>query len=163
MEHNISLPPSLPRWHREPTELLRERIRLVGLALVAEGLTVNSTNLRARGVRGESAAMIRVRNRLVDAGELPRSALGPRADEETPVELPPRVTRNSDELRVASRGQIQPSSLATRHSPLASKASDATADLDVPPTPTEESIERYNAAVKRIFGAGRARAMGAVR
>ncbi len=137
----FSLPPSVKRRggvRLVPIEVLREQIRVAGLALVAKGKYVSPEGLRQMGVRGETRLMLRLRNDLVALGELPPEARGaqPRIDQDAPVELPWHAVPQPPPVEV---------------------------DLELPPSATKQSIMRYNAAIEYIFGLPRALAMGALR
>jgi hypothetical protein len=139
---------SVPRYFRLPPSVLRAQLRSAALALLANGERVSTQRLRECGVRGATAALIKLREELVAAGELPPEAAAR-------VYAPP--THPPGKASRPPPPHLQPPPVATVVQP----------DVDAKPKLTRAQrrsrrlVQEYNSAVRCIFGRQRARQIGA--
>ena len=143
---------SVPRYYRLPPSVLRAQLRSAALALLAAGERVSTQKLRECGVRGGTKALIALREELVAAGELPPEAA---ARVYAPPTHPPG--RASRPLPTLSGDHLQPPPVV----PLAQPDVDARPKLTRSQRRSRRLIERYNSAVRHIFGLERAQQIGA--
>jgi len=156
----------VPKHAHLPRSAQRAQVLAAALELLALGQRVSVQRLREHGVRGGTARLIEIRDKLIAAGKLPPEAsarfytrcLHPHGKASNSCELRVASCSNSCELRdpsgARSGEKIESSSLATRHSPLATTE---------PRTPIKRWIVRYELAVARVFGPCRAKQIGATR
>lgn len=142
---------SVPRYRRLPPSVLRAQLRSAALALLANGERVSTQKLRECGVRGGTKALIALREELVAAGELPPEAAA--RVYAPPVHPPGKASRP---LPIPSGARLQPPP-----PPVPQPQVDARPRLTRAQRRSKRLIERYNSAVRNIFGLQRARQIGA--
>ena len=123
-------------------------MRSAALALLANGERVSTQKLRECGVRGGTKALISLREELVAAGELPPEAAA--RIYAPPVHPPGKAFRPPPP-------HLQPPPVA----PVAQPDIDARPKLTRSQRRSKRLVEKYNSAVRNIFGRERARQIGA--
>jgi hypothetical protein len=155
---------------------LHSRVLAAGTILAADGLRVTPRALRARGVRGATETLLRIRDELIAGGELPpqarrtyvRISLGPRASQalsERSRAFPasqgvpgrPNASQGVPGRPNASQG-VPGRPNASQGVPGRPNASQGVPGR---PNRVRRSILAYDRAVRRIFGADLARQIGA--
>lgn len=146
---------SVPRYYRLPPSVLRDQLRSAALALLAAGERVSTQKLRECGVRGGTKALIALREELVAAGELPPEAAA--RVYAPPTHPPGKASRPLPILSAmdGGRARLEPPPVAQPDN------IDARPKLTRAQRRSRRLIERYNSAVRHVFGVERARQIGA--
>ncbi len=140
---------SVPRYYRQPRTVLRDQLRAAALALLADSQRVSVLRLRECGVRGGTAALIALRQELVASGELPPEAAA--RIYARPLHPPgKKLSVDSSQLSENSTENRQPFERSSNKQPTTAKQ-----------RRSRRLIERYNSAVRNVFGEDRARQIGA--
>jgi hypothetical protein len=142
---------AVPRYFRLPPAVLRAQLRSAALALLANGERVSTQRLRECGVRGGTAALIKLREELVAAGELPAEAA---ARVYAPPTHPPGKASRDFRLPIADFG------LNEIRAPQ-SKIQNPKSKMTRAQRRSKRLVEEYHSAVRNIFGRERARQIGA--
>jgi hypothetical protein len=160
---------SVPRYRHLPWEVLRAQLRSAALAILADGQRVSTQRLREHGVRGGTAALIKLREELVAAGELPPEAAAR-------VYAPPKHQPGKASFRSLvsslSAGSSQRTAISSQefNSLIADKliadgGQGPRTKGQGPRTKAQRRsrrlVRQYNSAVRSIFGRARARQIGA--
>lgn len=132
-------------WVWTPEEVLRAKVLRAAREILAAGEDISAKRLRARGVRGASDRLGKIRAELVASGDLPPEA-GAGAYSQAVTSPPFRCGPASPESPPSPVAQADPGD-----KPSLTRAQRRTRRL----------VRRYNRAVRNIFGRDLARQIGA--
>ncbi len=149
---------SVPRYFRMPRDVHREHLRVIALALLEAGERVSVLRLRECGVRGGTAALIALRQELVATGELPPEAAA--RVYARPLHQPGKKL-SVDSSQLSEKTPSSPLTTDNRQLTTLRERSSNKQPTTAKQRRSRRLIERYNSAVRNVFGEDRARQIGA--